>query len=160
MLAYFRWLEDLPLSTSIAGSDELYGFALVLVLHTVGIALTAGSATVMSLRVLGVGKPFPLASLRTLFKFFWVGFIGNAVTGTLLFMMAATSTGYKPMYYVKLVCLLLGVLTLLRLRRVIEHDPSQELAGDPRRGLTAVAILCLVFWAGVITSGRLLAYTK
>src|SRR5215211_7070976 len=103
---FFHWLEDLPLSMSIAGSDALYGFALVLVLHTIGIALTAGPAAVMSLRLLGVGRPLPLASLRTLFTFFWVGFIGNAVTGTLLFMMAATRTGYNAMYYAKLVCLL------------------------------------------------------
>jgi len=153
---------------SIAGSDELYGFALVLVLHTIGIALTAGPAAVMSLRLLGVGRPLPLASLRTLFTFFWIGFIGNAVTGTLLFMMAATRTGHNPMYYAKLVCLLFGVGMLMRVRHAIERDSTQEgtggLADLTRSALhrteIMAAVLCLVFWAGVITTGRLIAYTK
>jgi hypothetical protein len=157
---FFQWLEDLPLSTSIAGSDELYGFALVLVLHTIGIALTAGPAAVMSLRLLGVGRPFPLASLRTLFTFFWIGFIGNAITGSLLFMMAATRTGHNPMYYAKLVCLLFGVVMLRRVHHAIERDSTQDGTGALRRSVMAVAVLCLVFWAGVITTGRLIAYTK
>jgi hypothetical protein len=157
---FFQWLEDLPPSTSIAGSDELYGFALVLVLHTIGIALTAGPAAVMSLRLLGVGRPFPLASLRTLFTFFWIGFIGNAITGSLLFMMAATRTGHNPM-----------LLRQTRVPPVRRRDaaPSaprhrtrftQDGTGALRRRVMAVAVLCLVFWAGVITTGRLIAYTK
>jgi hypothetical protein len=157
---FFQWLEDLPLSTSIAGSDELYGFALVLVLHTIGIALTAGPAAVMSLRLLGVGRPLPIASLRTLFTFFWIGFIGNAITGSLLFMMAATRTGRNPMYYAKLVCLLLGVVMLLRIRRAIDAGSAQDVGGRFSRALVTTAALCLVFWAGVITTGRLIAYTK
>jgi len=159
MLGFFTWLEDLPLSTAIAGSSELYGFALVLVLHTIGIALTAGPAAVMSLRVLGVGKPLPLASLRSLFTCFWIGFIGNAITGTLLFMMAATRTGYNLMYYAKLVCLAFGVLTLRRVQLAIETDSDRPGRMLPSH-ITAAAVLCLVFWAGVITTGRLIAYTK
>ena len=151
---------------SIAGSSELYGFALVLVIHTIGIALTAGPAAVMSLRLLGVGRPVPLASLRTLFTFFWIGFIGNAITGLLLFMMAATRTGYNPMYYAKLVCLLFGVVMLRPVHRAIERDSARkdglvDLKPSARhRTEIVVAVLCLVFWAGVITTGRLIAYTE
>ena len=145
---------------SIAGSDALYGFALVLVLHTIGIALTAGPAAVMSLRLLGVGRPLPLAALRTLFKFFWIGFIGNTITGSLLFMMAATRTGYNPMYYLKLVCLLFGVVMLRLVQRAIEGDSAQEDSRGVPRAVMTTAVLCLVFWAGAITTGRLIAYTK
>jgi hypothetical protein len=153
---------------SIAGSDKLYGFALVLVVHTIGIALTAGPAAVMSLRLLGVGRPLPLASLRTLFTFFWIGFIANTITGSLLFMMAATRTGYNPMYYAKLVCLAFGVVMVLRVRRAIHGGSAQEDTGGPAdltrsalpRTVMMAAVLCLVFWAGVITTGRLIAYTK
>ena len=158
MTQFFIWLEDLPLSQSIAGSSSLYGFALVLVIHTIGIALTAGSAVVMSLRVLGVGKPMPLASLRTLFNFFWVGFIGNGITGILLFMMAASQTGHKPMYYAKLLCLLLALVTLRPIRAIIESDGGTELKIPAR--VKTMALLSIILWAGVITTGRLIAYTK
>jgi hypothetical protein len=159
MESFFIWLEELRLSSSIAESSTLYGFALVLVLHTIGIALTAGPAAVMSLRLLGFGRPLPLSSLRTLFKFFWVGFIGNAITGSLLFMMAASRTGYKPMYYVKLVFLALALVTLRPIRAAIEADhAAEDLAIAPR--VKTMALLSLLLWAGVITSGRLIAYTK
>jgi hypothetical protein len=157
--SFFVWLEELRLSSSIAESSTLYGFALVLVLHTIGIALTAGPAAVMSLRLLGVGRPLPLSSLRTLFKFFWVGFIGNAITGALLFMMAASRTGYKPMYYAKLLFLALALVTLRPIRAAIEEDRDGEDVTVPRRVRT-MAVLSLLLWAGVITSGRLIAYTK
>ena len=156
MEGFFTWLEDLHLSSSIAASSTLYGFALVLVLHTVGIALTAGPAAVMSLRLLGVGRPMPLASLQTLFKFFWVGFIGNAITGTLLFMMAATRTGYNPMYYAKLLFLALAVLALRPIRTAITNDGDIDVPSRVR----TTALLCLLLWGAGITSGRLIAYTS
>ena len=159
MESFFIWLEELPISLAIAESSTLYGFALVLVLHTIGIALTAGPAAVMSLRLLGVGKPFPVSSLRTLFKFFWVGFVANAITGILLFMMAASRTGYKPMYYAKLLFLVLALLTLRPIRKAIESD-SPGIDFDVPSRLKTMALLSLVLWAGVITSGRLIAYTK
>src|SRR6185436_4479846 len=154
MESFFIWLEERPISLAIAQSSTLYGFALVLVLHTIGIALTAGPAAVMSLRLLGIGRPMPLSSLRTLFTFFWIGFIGNAITGSLLFMMAATRTGHNPMYYAKLVCLLFGVVMLRRVHHAIERDSTQDGTGALRRSVMAVAVLCLVCWAGVITTGR------
>jgi hypothetical protein len=159
MESFFIWLEELRLSSSIAESSTLYGFALVLVLHTIGIALTAGPAAVMSLRLLGIGRPLPLSSLRTLFTLFWVGFIGNAITGALLFMMAASRTGYKPMYYTKLLFLALALITLRPIRAAIEADRDGEDATIPRR-MKTIAVLSLLLWAGVITSGRLIAYTK
>ena len=159
MESFFIWLEELRLSSSIAESSTLYGFALVLVLHTIGIALTAGPAAVMSLRLLGVGRPLPLSSLRTLFTFFWIGFIGNAITGSLLFMMAASRTGYKPMYYAKLVFLALALVTLRPIRGAIEADRNgEDIAAAP--WVKTLAILSLLLWIGVITSGRLIAYTK
>ena len=158
MEPFFIWLEELRLSSSIAGSSDLYGFALVLVLHTIGIALTAGPAAVMSLRLLGVGRPLPLSSLRSLFKLFWVGFVGNAITGSLLFMMAASRTGYKPMYYAKLLLLALALVTLRPVRAAIDADRNGEGAIPPR--LKTLALLSLLLWAGVITSGRLIAYTR
>lgn len=83
MESFFLWLEELPLSLTIAESQSIWGFAFILFLHSIGIALTAGPATMMGLRVLGVARPMRLSSLRTLFRFFWAGFVLNAVTGSL-----------------------------------------------------------------------------
>jgi hypothetical protein len=77
----------------------------------------------------------------------------------LLFMMAASRTGYKPMYYAKLVFLALALVTLRPIRTAIEADGDGDEVNIPRR-LKTVALLSLLLWACVITSGRLIAYTK
>jgi hypothetical protein len=159
MESFFLWLEELPISLTIAESQSIWGFPLILFLHSIGIALTAGPATMMGLRILGVARPMPLSSLRTLFRFFWAGFVMNVITGTLLFMMAATRTGYKPMYYAKLTFLLFALLTLRPIRAVIESDLVGSDSDIPSRVKT-MAALSLLLWAGVITTGRLIAYFR
>lgn len=154
---FLTWLEELPISLAIAESQSIWGFAFVLVLHTIGIALTAGSVTTMSLRILGVAKPMPLASLRPLFRYFWLGFLINAVTGTLLFMMAATRNGYHPLYYAKLFLLFLALLALLPIRAAIQSDRVTSDNDIPASAKTMAALSPLL-WAGVITTGRLIAY--
>lgn len=159
MASFFLWLEELPLSLTIAESQSIWGFPLILFLHSIGIALTAGPATIMGLRILGVARPMPLSSLRALFRFFWAGFFINAVTGALLFMMAATRTGYKPMYYAKLTFLLCALLTLRPIRAVIDSDRVGSDTDIPSRVKT-LAALSIFLWAGVITTGRLIAYFR
>ena len=57
MASYLEWLQDLPFSMWIAGSESLLSFPLVLFLHSVGMGLSAGSAYVVCMRLVGVGRP-------------------------------------------------------------------------------------------------------
>src|SRR5262249_23129879 len=62
MASYLEWLQDLPFSMWIAGSESLLSFPLVLFLHSVGMGLSAGSAFILGMRLVGVGRPLPVAS--------------------------------------------------------------------------------------------------
>jgi hypothetical protein len=117
--------------------------------------LSAGAAFIIGLRLLGVGRPLPVSSLRVLFKIFWGGFVLNFITGSLLFAAHATTTGYVPMYYAKLALILVGVILLFPMRRFVDSDASDGVI--PAR-LKAVALVSLGVWIGVITTGRLIAY--
>jgi len=57
--------------------------------------------------------------------------------------------------YAKLVCLALALVAMARLRRFVDMTE-----GDPGipPSIQKTAVLCLVLWLAVITSGRLIAY--
>src|SRR5688572_10618249 len=149
MEAFLQWLRDLPLSVWVAESDTVWAYPFVLFVHTVGIALTGGSAAVILMRVLGFPRSLPLPAMRKLFPYLWSGFILNAISGTLLFNAAATTTGYNPTYYLKLALLLFAVLTLLPVRTFIYNDRAIAGNGIPVR-VRRFAAVFLFLWAGVV----------
>jgi hypothetical protein len=159
MEAYLTWLQGLPLSVWISESDSVWGYPFVLFMHTIGIALTAGCGAVILMRMMGVARSFPIIALRKLLPFFWTGLILNAISGTLLFSAAATSTGYRPVYYAKLILLLFAILTLMPVRSFIASDEAFSGGAIPSR-IKGMAALSLVLWASVITTGRLIAYLR
>jgi len=157
MASYLEWLQDLPFSMWIAGSESLLSFPLVLFLHSVGMGLSAGTAYVVCMRLVGVGRPLPVSSLRILFKIFWGGFFLNLVTGSILFAAHATTTGYVPMYYAKLTLIAVGMVLSVPIRRFVDGERSDGVIPGRVKGL---AVLSLLVWTGVITTGRLIAYVS
>ncbi len=155
MASYLEWLQALPFPTWIAESDSLWGFPLVLFLHSVGMGISAGSAFIVGLRLVGVGRPLPVSSLRVLFKIFWGGFWLNLITGSILFAAHATTTGYVPIYYAKLALILVGMVLSLPIRTFVDGGTSDSAIPAGVRTLAAVS---LIVWVGVITTGRLIAY--
>jgi hypothetical protein len=157
MASYLEWLQDLPLSMWIAGSESLLSFPLVLFLHSVGMGMSAGSAFIVAMRLVGVGRPLPVSSLRIFFKIFWAGFFLNLVTGSILFAAHATTTGYIPMYYMKLALIAAGVVLSFPIRTFVDGESSDGIIPSRVVGLAA---LSLIVWAAVITTGRLIAYVS
>ena len=157
MEAYFNWLQNLPSSVWLSESPSIWGYHFALFLHSLGMALSAGSAFVICLRLLGIAQPLPVSSLRLLFRFFWVGFYLNLVTGSLLFAAAAGITGYVPIYYAKLILILSGLVLSIQIRTFVDGEAS-DAAIPVRTKMFAAA--SLVVWAGVITTGRMIAYVQ
>ncbi len=155
-MAVLQWIQDLPISAAIAESDSLWwGYAWWLFVHAVGMGLTAGIGFIVCLRLLGVGRQIPVSSLRVLFRLFWVGFYLNLLSGTLLFMTDATGIARVWELYAKLVCLALALVAMSRLRRFVD---STEYDRTIPPSIQKTAVVCLVLWVAVITSGRLIAY--
>jgi len=152
------WLQDLPLSMWVAQSESIWAYPFVLFVHTLGVALTGGCAAVILVRILGFARSLPFRAVRPLFPCLWMGFVLNAISGTLLFIAAATSIGYVPVFYAKLGLLLFAILTLLPVRRFIDTDRAAE--RDIPVRVKALAASSLLLWAGVVTAGRLTAYMR
>lgn len=157
MESFFEWLQSLSIPTWIAESESIWSFPTILFCHAVGMGLSAGSMFMIGLRLVGVGRPLPVSSMRVLFTIFWWGFALNFVTGSLLFAAHATQTGYVPVYYAKLALIAIGVLLAFPLRTFVNGDGSDGVIPISVKGLAA---LSLAVWVGVITTGRFIAYLQ
>src|SRR5512138_180763 len=143
-MAVLEWIQNLPISTSIAESDSLWwGYAWWLFVHALGMGLTAGLGLIVSLRLLGVGRQIPISSFRVLFRLFWIGFYLNLLSGTLLFMTDATGIARVWELYAKLLCLALALLAMSRLRRFVDSTESDRTIPPV---IQKMAVACLVLW--------------
>ena len=142
-------LEQSGLATWIRESGVLYGYPLILFLHTLGLGVLVGLNSAIDLRLLGVGSNIPLPSLEKIFLVMWAGLALNATTGSLLFIADATRHASNPAFYVKLAFVALAILTLVRIRKrvFLEYGNGKVLA--------AASLAC---WFVALSAGRLMAY--
>ena len=157
MESFFEWLQSLSVSNWIATDESIWSFPTILFFHSVGMGLTAGVMFMICLRLVAVGRPLPVSSMRMLFKIFWAGFALNAVTGSLLFAAHATITGNQPIYYTKLTLIAIGVALAVPLQKFVKSDGSDGNVPSAVRGL---AVAAPAVWVGVITTGRFIAYLQ
>ena len=142
-------LEQSGLATWIRESGVLYGYPLILFLHTLGLSTLAGLSTAIDLRLLGIGQGIPLKSLEKTFVLMWAGLALTAATGSLLFVSDAQKHASNPAFFLKLAFVLLAVTALaLTWTRVFRGQQRGKI----------VAALSLVCWFGALSAGRLMAY--
>ena len=151
MASVLAQLEQSGLATWIRESGVLYGYPLILFLHTLGLSTVVGLSTAIDLRLLGVASPVPLASLDRLFGVVWAGFALTGLTGALLFISDATKHASNPAFFVKLAFVAGGVATLALVRsRVFQRQQSGAF-------LAAASLGC---WLVALSAGRLMAYVS
>jgi hypothetical protein len=156
-MSLLEWLSHTAPVVWMRESESVWGYPTVLFLHTFGLGLLVGFTAAIDLRVLGFTKRLPLAPMARFFRFVWIGFWINAVSGTLLLMMAPTKLG-NPAFIVKMLLIALGVVNMWFLKRRVFRDPAGVGEAPIPAGGRLLAASSLVIWAGAITAGRLMAY--
>jgi hypothetical protein len=151
-MEFLRWVEQLPFSTWIRESGSLWGYSLILTLHTIGLSLLVGVSFAFDLRLLGFGSGLPLAPFERYYKVLWFGFWLNAISGVFLLMADATTKMINPVFYVKMGLIALAVWNVAIIRRRMFH--SGGLPGNAK----TLAITSIALWAVATTAGRLMAY--
>lgn len=158
MMAVADWLQYLEHSSwavSIRQSIWLYPF--LEIIHIIGIVLLVGAAFLFDLRLLGFSKQLPIASLeRHLLSWAFRGSLLVIPSGLLLFITNASTLGYDPVFWTKMLLLLAALCNALLFHRLvsksIQHSPIVPPAAK------VMAILSLLLWMAIIACGRLLAY--
>ena len=155
-MSVFRALQQSPFTDWLLGSDSIWTYPLVLVLHTAGLAVLVGASLLIHLRALNVGAAIPLDRFRVVFRFVWAGFMVNLVTGLMLFATQAADRIQDPVFGLKLGSIGLALWTGIILRRRV-FDAPDEASSNPRL-VRLVAAGGLALWAVAIVTGRLMAY--
>ena len=157
-MSAFQRLQQSAFTDWFLGSPSIWAYPTVLTLHTVGMAILVGASFVINLRVLQVSGLIPLHRLQPLYRFVWIGFTINLVSGLILFITEAADRVVDPVFGVKMasiaVALALGVVVK---RRAIDRMDAPQAATVQTRSLAAAA---LAMWTVAIVAGRLMAYLK
>ena len=153
MTDFFAMIENTQFSTWLRESNSIWAYPTVLTLHTIGLGLLVGANATLDLRVLGWGQAIALADLRPLFRWMWIGFWINALSGVVLLAADATTKAAAPMFLIKLGLIALGVMVMALQKREAFAPAAAVTPGA--RSLAAVA---LTIWFVAIAAGRLMAY--
>jgi len=157
-VAIFRSLQDGAFTEWFLGSESIWTYPTVLTLHTVGMAILVGASFVIHLRILQVAGAIPLRRLLPLYRFIWIGFAINLLSGLILFATEAADRIADPVFYVKMVSIAAALwLGGVVKRRVIVRPSAPEATTLASRSMAAAS---LALWATAIVAGRLMAYLK
>jgi Family of unknown function (DUF6644) len=159
LLAICQWLEKTPLGSAIRQSPWL--FSGLVAVHTLGIILTAGTISLVDLRLLGIGlRREPVSNvLAQILPWTWTGFVLMFTTGALLFCSEAVMVFNSVSFRIKMALILLaGLNALIFHKTVYRGAPAWKLeAATPSRARLS-ALLSLTLWIGIVSAGRAIAY--
>jgi hypothetical protein len=158
-LTFCQWIEKSPLGAGVR--DSVWIFPVVESIHILGIVLLAFTASLIDLRLLGLGllRRRPLAEIsRQLLPWAWGAIVLMLVTGVLLFASEAASKCYESTaFYIKMALLGLAVVNAAFSYHAVNRHAEQWDSNPP--SLTKILAVCsLVAWAGVVFAGRGIAY--
>jgi hypothetical protein len=151
------WIESTSLSIAIREGGLPY--PIIGGVHLLSIALFGGMLLITDLRILG----WAMSSRRVSdiwYQFLpWkrLGFVVVAATGLLLAWAEPTRLYKSPSFWVKMILFaLVGMHALVFRRNVYGHPEKLDSAISTQAKLAAA--LSLLLWAGLIASGRLIAF--
>jgi hypothetical protein len=159
MLHFVEWLAGT--AWSIALVESLYLYPLIETTHVLTLMLFLGTLAIVDLRLLGIAftrVPVSEVTARVL-PFTVVGFTIMIVTGVLLFYSIPVRT-YQSIWFRLKVLLLVaaGINAWLFHRRVKRDRQTWDTRERPPLGAQVTAAMSLALWAGVIVTGRMIAY--
>lgn len=159
MLEFLQWMA--ATEQSIALRESLYAWPFVESAHVLTLALFAGTAIMLDLRLLGLAlRPVPVGVLTSrMLPWTRAGFGAMAVTGLLLFY--ANPAHYYQNVFFRIKVVLLAVVSIniwlfhSRVHRRVAEWDRDLITPRPAR---IAAIVSLASWAGIVIAGRLIAY--
>lgn len=146
-------LEDSALGVWIRESE--WGYPIVLICHTLGMACLVGIVTVFALRIAFAKSVTSIAWFESLFKLAWLGFAINLVSGLVLFSGSPQRFLSNPAFQAKLAALALGAFALWLLAQRSEREVR-----PPTPATRCIAGGTLFLWFAAIAAGRLMAYIR
>ena len=160
VLDVLTWLEFSAVGRLV--NESRWGFPIVVTVHILGLAASAGLIVWFDLRLLGVAmRTCPVRDVyRCLIPWAATGFAVMFVTGGLLFIGYATLAYGNPYFLVKMAAIALAGLNALVYHRVTERRVAvwNDAVQLPMAARTA-GLLSIACWAAAVLAGRMMSYT-
>ncbi len=130
-------------------------------LHFLGLCLLVGAIGTFDLRLLGVARRVPIATMHRLVPWGILGFAINITTGLMFVLTEPDQYIYNPSFHWKLLFLAIAgtnanLFYLTSYRQVFGASPSLD---APRRA-KVIAAVSLCAWIAVIVCGRMLTFFR
>lgn len=157
--SWLIWLQASPLGQSMRG--EVWLYPIVEVVHIIGFAVLVGSVILFDLRLLGWSKDIPITALaRHLLIWALAALLLIVPAGLMMFAAHPDDFASNGVFILKL-CLIAAaganaVLFHVGVYRSVTHWNVRQTSPCLAR---CHAVLSIALWIGVVTCGRLLAYT-
>ena len=156
-MAFLQWLETTAIADAVRTIPWLY--PALESAHYIGIACLVGGIMLIDLRLLGVAKKLPIATMVTLLPWVWAGFLINLVTGGTIFIYGATGFGTSPAFQLKMALIALaGINAFLFEIAARRGRNTWVIDGQAPAMVKGVATLSLILWMSVVATGRWMAY--
>jgi hypothetical protein len=163
MLTSIRgWLDALEaLDSSVAIRESINGYTALLAIHVVGMCVFAGLVLMMDLRLMGVGNmrtPFSQLQKR-LFPWQATGMMLSLISGAILIYGQPSRFYANIFFWVKMMMMFLAMVNALAFHQSTYHSVvTWDAKGVPPWGAKLSGVLSIFLWAGVVVSGRMIAY--
>jgi hypothetical protein len=155
-MSWLLFLEASALGVWIRESE--LGYPVVLISHTVGMALVVGSLLTLGLRVSFAKSGTALPWFTALFRVAWIGFAINSLSGLVLFCGSPRRYLANPAFQIKLAALAVAAICMWLLATRLKAATDHTVAAT--RGTRAIAAASVLLWCTVICAGRLIAYIR
>jgi hypothetical protein len=158
VIEFFDWLEKTSWAVTIRQSLWLY--PTLEIAHILGIVMLVGAAFMFDLRLLGFSKNLPLNGLsRHLLPWSERGLLLIIPSGILLFITNAKALAFDPVFWLKLILLIVAGLNVLVFHKFVFNDKDYLRDSEELPLFSKVfAVISIIVWIAIIACGRLLAY--
>ena len=153
------WLADTPLSKTL--QDHSWVVPTSQSLHILAVSIVFGSACMINLRLLGVGRSGRSVSQlsNTVVPWMWGGLAVLLFTGTVQIITEPVRQFVTPMFWAKMTMVIVVVtMTALYAKAVRRNAPVWDAGSRPSRA-KVFAILSTLLWLAIIACGRFIGYT-
>lgn len=158
LLRACEWLGET--SWSIALRESLWVYPIVETVHVLALALFLGLAIILDLRLLNVAlRRTPVTEITTrVMPWVWVGFAVMIASGLALFYSNPVEFHGNVFMRIKVVLLIIAGLNAWRFHATVYRRVAEWDLGQPPLRARVAGGMSLILWAGIVTTGRLIAY--
>src|SRR5947207_6854951 len=126
-------------------------------LHFVGLCLLFAAVLIVNLRLLGIMKVVPYSAVYQLLPIGMLGFAINLVTGMLFFLGIPSQYNANPVFYWRMVFVLLGGLNVTYFM-LVDDTWTAGSGVDAPAGPKIAAVSAIVIWVAVLYCGHMLPF--